>query len=146
MSEDNSLWAFTFNFCALFHGGIFFQSLRADSTDDKKDEDVNFRSNDKDNTHRKWRWYAKMIKMIRKDDTAKIHGWSEDKQRWSRWYATRPSWTIRCDVWIVKRMRYPTNQPTDRPTDQLTDTAGYRGVLSHLKMIKMIRKNDQYDT
>ena len=30
---------------------------------------------------------------------------------------TRPSRPIRCDVWIVKRMRYPTNQPTDRPTD-----------------------------
>ena len=42
---------------------------------------------------------------------------------------TRPSRPIRCDVWIVERMRYP----TDRPTDQQTDTASYRGALSHLK-------------
>ena len=26
---------------------------------------------------------------------------------------TRPSRPIRCDVWIVERMRYPTNRPTD---------------------------------
>ena len=41
----------------------------------------------------------------------------------------RPSRSIRCDVWIVERMRY---RPTDRPTE--TDTASYRGALSHLKM------------
>ena len=42
---------------------------------------------------------------------------------------TRPSRLIRCDMWIVERMRYrPTNQPTNRPTD----TASYRGALSHL--------------
>ena len=29
---------------------------------------------------------------------------------------TRPSRPIRCDVWIVERMRYPTDQPTNRPT------------------------------
>jgi len=39
---------------------------------------------------------------------------------------TRPSRPIRCDVWIVERMRY-------RPTDRQTDTASYRGALSHLK-------------
>ena len=33
---------------------------------------------------------------------------------------TRPSRPIRCDVWIVERMRYPTDRPTDRPTDQRT--------------------------
>ena len=38
----------------------------------------------------------------------------------------------RCDVWIVKRIRYPTNQPTNRPTD----TAKYRGALSQLKTWK----------
>ena len=32
-------------------------------------------------------------------------------------------------MWIVERMRYPTDRPTDRPTD----TASYRGALSHLK-------------
>ena len=30
---------------------------------------------------------------------------------------TRPSRPIRCDVWIVEQMRYPTNQLTDRPTN-----------------------------
>ena len=35
-----------------------------------------------------------------------------------------------CDVWIVERMRYPTNQPTDQPTD----TASYRGALSNLEI------------
>ena len=44
-------------------------------------------------------------------------------------HRTRPSRPIRCDLWIVERMRYPTNQPTDQPTD----TASYRGALSHLK-------------
>ena len=33
---------------------------------------------------------------------------------------TRPSRPIRCDVWIVERLRYPTDQPTDRPTDRRT--------------------------
>ena len=42
---------------------------------------------------------------------------------------TRPSRPIRCDVWIVERMRY-------RPTDQPTDTASYRGALSHVKSLK----------
>ena len=42
---------------------------------------------------------------------------------------TRPSRPIRCNVWIVERMRYP----TDRPTNWPTDTASYRGALSHLK-------------
>ena len=37
-------------------------------------------------------------------------------------------------VWLVERMRYPTNQPTD----QLTDTASYRGALSHLKITCML--------
>ena len=50
-------------------------------------------------------------------------------RRGSEYYQTRPSRPIRCDVWIVKQMRYP----TDRPTDQPTDTASYRGALSHLK-------------
>merc|ERR1712074_134300 len=45
---------------------------------------------------------------------------------------TRPSRPIRCDVWIIERMRYrQTNQPTNQPTD----TASYRGALSHLKSI-----------
>ena len=44
---------------------------------------------------------------------------------------TRPSRPIRCDMWIVERMRYP----TDRPTNRQTDTAGCRGALSHLKTI-----------
>ena len=49
-------------------------------------------------------------------------------------YETRPSRPIRCDVWIVERMRYrPTNRQTDRQTDRPTDTASYRGALSHLK-------------
>ena len=39
---------------------------------------------------------------------------------------TRPSRPIRCDMWIVERMQYPTNQPTNQPTD----TASYRGALS----------------
>ena len=26
---------------------------------------------------------------------------------------TRPSGPIRCDVWIVEQMRYPTDRPTD---------------------------------
>ena len=43
--------------------------------------------------------------------------------------STRPSRPIMCDVWIVERMRYP----TDRPTNQPTDTASYRGALAHLK-------------
>ena len=47
---------------------------------------------------------------------------------------TRPSRPIRCDVWIVERMRYPTDQPTDRLTNRPTDTFSYRGALSHLKM------------
>ena len=38
---------------------------------------------------------------------------------------TRPSRPIRCDVWIVKRMRYPTDKPTDQQTDRPTDTASY---------------------
>ena len=47
----------------------------------------------------------------------------------SPWFKqTRPSRPIRCDVWIVERMRYPTNQLTDQPTDQPTDTASYRGA------------------
>ena len=45
----------------------------------------------------------------------------------------RPSRPIKYDVWIVERMRYPTDQPTDRLTDRPTDTASYRGALSHLK-------------
>ena len=45
---------------------------------------------------------------------------------YSGFLSTRPSWPIRCDVWIVERMRY-------RPTNRLTDTASYRGALSHLK-------------
>ena len=33
-------------------------------------------------------------------------------------FKTRPSRPIRCDVWIIQRLRYqPTNQPTDRATD-----------------------------
>ena len=28
---------------------------------------------------------------------------------------------IRCDVWIVERTRYPTDEPTDRQTDRPTD-------------------------
>ena len=35
-------------------------------------------------------------------------------------------------MWIVERMRYPTDRPTNRPTD----TVSYRGALSHLKRIK----------
>ena len=42
---------------------------------------------------------------------------------------TRQSRPIRCDVWIVERLRYPTGRPTNQPTD----TASYRGALSHLK-------------
>ena len=42
---------------------------------------------------------------------------------------TRPSRPIRCDVWIVDRMRYPIDQQTDR----LTDTNSCRGDLSHIK-------------
>ena len=30
---------------------------------------------------------------------------------------TRPSRPIRCGVWIVEQMRYPTNRPTNQPTD-----------------------------
>ena len=43
---------------------------------------------------------------------------------------TRPSPPIRCDVWIVERMRYPTDQQTHRPTD----ITSYRGALSPLKI------------
>ena len=42
---------------------------------------------------------------------------------------TRPCRPIRCDVWIVERMRY---QPTNRPTDRPKDTASYRGALSQI--------------
>ena len=52
----------------------------------------------------------------------------------SRSYKTRPSRPIRCDMWIVERMRYPTDQQTDQPTD----TAIYRGVLSHLKTSTLV--------
>ena len=45
---------------------------------------------------------------------------------------TRPSRPIRCDMWIVERMRYPTDRQTDRPMD----TSSYRGALSHLKRKK----------
>ena len=39
----------------------------------------------------------------------KREGKEEGKQK-----GTRPSRPIRCDVWIVERMRYrPTNRPTD---------------------------------
>ena len=38
----------------------------------------------------------------------------------------------RCEVWIIERMRYPTDQPTD--------TASYRGALSHLKKGRKKRK------
>ena len=34
---------------------------------------------------------------------------------------TRPSRLIRCDVWIVERLRYRTDRPTVRPTDWPTD-------------------------
>ena len=40
---------------------------------------------------------------------------------------TSPVRPIRCDLWIVEQMRYPTNRPKD--------TASYRGALSHLKII-----------
>ena len=40
---------------------------------------------------------------------------------------TRPSRPIRCDVLIVERMRYPTDQPTDKPTQPV------RGASSHPK-------------
>ena len=33
---------------------------------------------------------------------------------------TRPRRPLRCDVWIVEQMRYPTDQLTDRPTNQWT--------------------------
>ena len=50
------------------------------------------------------------------------------------WCSTWPSRPIRCDVWIVERMRYqPTNRPSNQPTNRPTDTASYRGALSHLK-------------
>ena len=49
-----------------------------------------------------------------------------------RMNAARPSGPIRCDVWIVKRMRYrPTNQPIDKRIHPVID---YRGALSHLKL------------
>ena len=44
----------------------------------------------------------------------------KDEKRKERKEETRPSRPIRCDVWIVERMRYPTDQPTDRPTNQRT--------------------------
>ena len=47
--------------------------------------------------------------------------------------SARPSRPIRCDVWIVERMRY---RPTDRQTDRPTDTASYRDALLHLKRKK----------
>ena len=58
---------------------------------------------------------------------------------------TRPSRPIRCDVWIVERMRYPTDRPTNRPTD----TASYRGDLSHPKNLNIstcegVKKNEYY--
>ena len=34
---------------------------------------------------------------------------------------TRPSRPIRCDVWIVERMRYPTDQPTDQRTQPVIE-------------------------
>ena len=45
----------------------------------------------------------------------KITGWSMNL--FSQRQQTRPSRPIRCDVWIVERMCYPTDQPTNRPTD-----------------------------
>ena len=42
-----------------------------------------------------------------------------------------PSRPIRCDVWIVEQLRYPTNQPTDRPLD----TARYDGEHLILQLL-----------
>ena len=45
---------------------------------------------------------------------------------------TMPSRPLRCDVWIVERMRYrQTDQPTNRPTVR----PSYTGALSYLKTI-----------
>ena len=52
---------------------------------------------------------------------------------------TRSIRPIRCDMWIVERMRYPTDQQTDQPTD----TASYRGPLSHLKMFHSRLSEDE---
>ena len=38
---------------------------------------------------------------------------------------TSPSRPIRCDVLIVKQMRYPTDLPTDQPTNHQTQPGGF---------------------
>ena len=47
----------------------------------------------------------------------------------AKWFETRPSRPIRYNVWIVERMRYPTDQPTNQRTQPV------RGALLHLKKI-----------
>ena len=47
-----------------------------------------------------------------------MKGGGEEKEGKEKANETRPSRPIRCDVWIVERMRY---RPTDRPTNQRTE-------------------------
>ena len=61
-----------------------------------------------------------------------IEDWKKNRENQVIWcmafILTRSSRPIRCDVWIVEQMRYPTNRQTDRASD--------RGALSHLKSWK----------
>ena len=41
-----------------------------------------------------------------------------------RTWRTRPSRPMRCDMWIVEWMRYPTNQPTNRRTEPIIEMRG----------------------
>ena len=48
---------------------------------------------------------------------------------------TRPSRPIRCDVWIVERMRY---RQTERPTDQPTSYIGRGANEDQISRVKPI--------
>ena len=60
---------------------------------------------------------SKWIDKLEIDDEEEEEGKAEHKDKDKDKGKTRPSRPIRCDVWIVERMRY---QPTNRQTDQRT--------------------------
>ena len=63
--------------------------------------------------------------LLKLDVRTHIHCKHQFQKENKRIEKTRPSRPIRCDAWIVERIRYPPNRPTDR--------ASNRGALSHLK-------------
>ena len=56
----------------------------------------------------------------------------------------RPSRPIRCDVWIVERMRYPTDRPTDQPTDGHSQL--YRCFVAPKKALNVTDRQDDRQT